>query len=474
MGDFAYNTLLFQDFRRGCLMSGTTKRLDLQFGAFACSVQGFDDPVQPVQQVLQALQNLLEETPEAGDLGIAFDAGEIDRLIGEVARRADLDEENVEIVPGLIIVHRGNDATAEDLEDDGGADIGGNEAWSRPFVAGSDNTGGDDRRDESAEAESTVEIHQPDPEENAEPEYINIFTPAAHTSSGGVAEAESTVFAAATEATPDAEEPQADEMAHDDDSFASRLRQIGAEPGPGESGAGESGGEDLGGEETDPFAEAEDAPEPPLVRDILTDPGENTDGGIFADPMAANTTAEPEDGDAPTNFFADSADADSSTDETEVLELAASRNVFSSTDLGAGLGDGELRDSAPEPGHDEEGDEESERGEALFGRSDDQPEIEKTDEGYTAAGLAKTAGAETVAELMVSAAAWMVLIQGQTTFTRHDVIDVFESIPGEHSKTLEARIKGFGKAVRNGQLIMIEDGVFGLSRTELDRFQGLL
>ncbi len=128
-------------------------------------------------------------------------------------------------------------------------------------------------------------------------------------------------------------------------------------------------------------------------------------------------------------------------------------------------------DAPQDPG---EPDEESERVEALFGRSDDQPEVEEADEGYTAAGLAQTAGAETVAELMVSAAAWMVLIKGQTTFTRHDVIDVFETMPGEHSKTLESRIKGFGKAARNGQLILVEEGVYGLSRTELERFQLLL
>jgi hypothetical protein len=215
-------------------------------------------------------------------------------------------------------------------------------------------------------------------------------------------------------------------------------------------------------------------PEYPLVQDISSGPGENTDGGIFADPMAANTAAEPVDGDSTVNFFSNMADADSAGDETEVLELAASRNVFADAGLGARLEDDELRNSASGPGQDEGEDEESERGEALFGRSEDQPEIEEADEGYTAAGLAKAANAETVPELMVSAAAWMVLIQGQTTFTRHDVIDVFESIPGEHSKTLEARIKGFGKAVRNGHLIMIEDGVFGLSRAELDRFQSLL
>ena len=52
-----------------------------------------------------------------------------------------------------------------------------------------------------------------------------------------------------------------------------------------------------------------------------------------------------------------------------------------------------------------------------------------------------------VADLMVSAAAWMVLIQGQTAFTRREVIDVFEGIPGEHSKTLEARIKGFVRPI---------------------------
>jgi hypothetical protein len=144
--------------------------------------------------------------------------------------------------------------------------------------------------------------------------------------------------------------------------------------------------------------------------------------------------------------------------------------VFASVES-ADAGEDTREDPGADPG---EPDEESERVETLFGRSEDQPEVEEADEGYSAAGLAQTAGAETVAELMVSAAAWMVLLQGQTTFTRREVTDVFETIPGEHSKTLEARVKGFGKAVRNGQLIMVEDGVFGLSRTELERFQSLL
>ena len=68
----------------------------------------------------------------------------------------------------------------------------------------------------------------------------------------------------------------------------------------------------------------------------------------------------------------------------------------------------------------------------------------------------------------------MVLIKGQTTFSRKEVMGVFETIPGEHDNTLQSRIRGFGKAVRNGQLVMVEDGVFGLSRRELERFQRVL
>ena len=51
-------------------MASGGKRLDLQFGSFACSVQGFDDPVTPVQQVLQAMQ--LAEKTDRPALGVYF------------------------------------------------------------------------------------------------------------------------------------------------------------------------------------------------------------------------------------------------------------------------------------------------------------------------------------------------------------------------------------------------------------------
>jgi hypothetical protein len=378
-------------------MSGTTKRLDLQFGVFACSVRGFDDPVQPVQQVLQALQNLLEETPALADAGISFDAEAIERLVGEVARRADIDEENVEIVPGLIIVHhRGNDYADQD---DGGG------AWSQPFIAGTADT--ELPGSEPADAETS------DAEEGAAPGFINIFTP------GGHADAD-----------------------------------VGDEP------------------DTEPDAADDSSPEDAPLRDIFADTGGDTGGGVFADPMVANIGAEPVGGsvdeDTPLNLFA----APDPTDERE-----GDPGDVGPEELGDVFAKVDSVDAGPEDTgweNPDEPDEGSERVETLFGRSEDQPVVEEAEEGYTAAGLAQTAGAETVAELMVSAAAWMVLIQGQTTFTRRDVVEVFETMPGEHSKTLEARVKGFGKAVRNSQLVMVEEGVFGLSRAELERFQLLL
>ena len=417
-------------------MSETTKRLDLQFGSFACSVQGFDDPVQPVQQVLQALQNMLEETPEIGSSGFIFDAETIEQLIGEVARRADLDENNIEIVPGLIIIQRsGVGAAGDDLHQEDGDQEDSNEAWSRPFVAGAGDAAstGDVIEAEAGEADAG-----PDTGDDATPGYINIFAPAGHAAGAG----------------PDSgPEPDEEDAPNNDDPFADRLQRVAMEA------TGEATGDD-------PYAATEDAAEEGPVRDIFAEPGDSTGDStgdnIFADPMAANIGAEPDDG--PDNG------------ETQV-------NFFSAADsAGESAEPDETGETAKDEGGDEFGDEGGEevetggsaRGEALFGQSDDQPEVEEADEGYTAAGLAQTAGAETVAELMVTAAAWMVLIQGQTTFTRHDVIDVFKGIPGEHSKTLEARIKGFGKAVRNEQLIMVEDGVFGLARTELERFQSLL
>jgi hypothetical protein len=455
MRDSTRNALLFQYFRRGDFMSDT-KRLDIQFGSFACSVQGFDDPVQPVQQVLQALQSLLEETPELADADISFDANAIERLIGEVARRADIAEENVEIVPGLIIVHRSGAETAISASQsvDSAGEVEG-KAWSPPLVSGN-----------AIDTGIPDENGPPEAADNSDSGYLNIFSTGARTDSGPGAGSDSQASHKGgsgedTRADPlaafaiDPEEPGEGNGTFQNDSFSARLARATAEE------------TDTPG--SDPFASSEETLDEAPARNV------------FADQTAADFDPLTTDEDTMIDFFSAADDADKNTD----AEPTGADNMFAATELDVTepvtllkasdlAAPGDTPADAYNGGEDASVAENSDRVAALFGASDDQPEVEEVDEGYTAAGLAKTAEAKTVPELMVSAAAWMVLIQGQTTFSRKDVIEVFSTIPGDHSKTLEAKIKGFGKAVRNSQLVMIEDGLFGISRAELERYQMLL
>jgi hypothetical protein len=433
MRDSGRNTLLFQDFARGRYMSDKTKRLDLQFGSFACSVQGFDDPVQPVQQVLQALQNLLEETPELGDSGIQFDAGAIDQLIGEIARRADIDEKNVEIVPGLIIVHRSDNGAAgyPGTDEDTFDDTNYRDAPSDVAESGDGDSGVTETSGASEDAGG------------GDLGYVNIFSPGG--GFGGAAKAQSGIGLFTTNAD-DTFDPDGSDAERPDDPFAARLKDI-ATPSAQDSGA-----------RSDDAARAGDAPRDIFSDDTSDEPGNATVENIFADPMESTTSAESGTEVATINFFSTASDGDRGKDDAQ----GDADNLFAGATS---------EDVAEEP---EPQDEDPARGEALFGRTEDQPEVDESDEGYTAAGIAEAAGAKSVADLMVSSAAWMVLIQGQTTFTRSEVVAVFETIPGEHPKTAESRVKGFGKAVRNGQFVQVEEGVFGLSRIELENFQRML
>lgn len=92
----------------------------------------------------------------------------------------------------------------------------------------------------------------------------------------------------------------------------------------------------------------------------------------------------------------------------------------------------------------------------------------------SASDLAQRAGSESVSDLLAASAAWLTLAEGKSRFSRRDVMDVFEQIPGDHPRTLEARIKGYGRLVRSGMLVLVDDGVFAMAQTERDRFQTIL
>ena len=97
-----------------------------------------------------------------------------------------------------------------------------------------------------------------------------------------------------------------------------------------------------------------------------------------------------------------------------------------------------------------------------------------TDQNVTAADLVEKAGATQVTDMLAGSAAWLTLVQGKARFTRREVMEIFDTIPGDHPKTLEARIKGFGKLVRSGTLILIDDGVFAMAQNDRDRFRQYL
>jgi hypothetical protein len=111
----------------------------------------------------------------------------------------------------------------------------------------------------------------------------------------------------------------------------------------------------------------------------------------------------------------------------------------------------------------------------LGGRAGPEPRAPSDPSGEAGpARLADRAGARSVPDLLAVAGAWLTLVDGKPRFTRREVMEVFESLPGDHPRTLEARIKGFGQLVRSGTLLLVGDGLFAMAQADRDRFQAML
>ncbi len=72
-------------------------------------------------------------------------------------------------------------------------------------------------------------------------------------------------------------------------------------------------------------------------------------------------------------------------------------------------------------------------------------------------------GAGTLPELMEASAAYIMLIEGEASFTRNEIMGTVDRIGEDQSFTAEARIKSFGKLMRGGRLVRADDGRFVLS-----------
>ena len=97
-----------------------------------------------------------------------------------------------------------------------------------------------------------------------------------------------------------------------------------------------------------------------------------------------------------------------------------------------------------------------------------------TDPGISPAQLATQNGDESVSGQLAAAAAWLTLEKGKSRLTRREVMEVLEQIPSNGPRALADRIKGFGKLVRSGTLILVDDGVFAMAQNERERFQSMM
>lgn len=81
----------------------------------------------------------------------------------------------------------------------------------------------------------------------------------------------------------------------------------------------------------------------------------------------------------------------------------------------------------------------------------------------SAADLARQLGSRTTLDMLECAAAWLGMQPDRTSFTRREVMDVFEALPGAHPRALESRIRAFGEMVRSGTITLVSSGQFALS-----------
>ena len=94
--------------------------------------------------------------------------------------------------------------------------------------------------------------------------------------------------------------------------------------------------------------------------------------------------------------------------------------------------------------------------------------------GMSADEIARAVGAETAAEHLLSAAAHVALVRNKPRFTRREVLDIFESMTGDFPRTLEAKIKGMGKLVRQSDLLRLDDEHFSLSGPMKEQFRKVI
>lgn len=89
-------------------MAETGRKVEVRFGSFSCSIEGYDDPAERMREILMMVQQMIRETPALSDHGPSFGAGEVARIEALLDGRG---EESIE--------HDGTTEDGTDRRDDG-------------------------------------------------------------------------------------------------------------------------------------------------------------------------------------------------------------------------------------------------------------------------------------------------------------------------------------------------------------------
>ena len=88
-----------------------------------------------------------------------------------------------------------------------------------------------------------------------------------------------------------------------------------------------------------------------------------------------------------------------------------------------------------------------------------------SDDDLSLAIFASKVGAASLPELLEASAAYTTIVAGQTRFSRRSIMGMLDEMGTERKYSQEARIKSFGKLIRSGTILRVEDGQFAISRS---------
>ncbi|QHQ35004.1 hypothetical protein [Algicella marina] len=100
----------------------------------------------------------------------------------------------------------------------------------------------------------------------------------------------------------------------------------------------------------------------------------------------------------------------------------------------------------------------------------DADEFDDDGEDMSPRRYAHLMGASALPDLMETAAAYLMLIEGESAFSRNQIMQIVDKIGDDTKFSAEAKIKSFGKLMRGSRLTRADDGRFVLSAQAMQSF----